>query len=414
MYNVLSANLTCLPYSVNRLKVGDEKLQNANKAFRGVHDLELDDMTLSWEDIVHILQHFDTVRTLSGSSNGLKRLDYTFSTLPPPAYTYSLTSLSLEYNEFKSLSDLKGLKLMPSLERLSLKGNEISNVIGSDEDMCTNGSQQPFVFTQKLRYIDFSYNAIQSWDFVEALSDVFPGMTALRLSHNPINHTSTTNKTMWSIGEAHMLTVARLGKLTSLNYGTISPTERTEAETYYLSQIAKAMAEVPEHLESTITSQHKRYAELCRIHGAPDVVRKGEQTVNPDFLEARLIKFTFYMPLNTKPGQKETITKDRELPKALDIYSVKGAVGRMFGEKPLNLKLIWETGTMDPVAGSDDIVDDDSDEEPSTESQSHVTGNSGRVQLSRFVQREVEIEDSTRQVGNFVDGMEARVRVELR
>jgi hypothetical protein len=397
------------------LSTGEEQFEGAKEAFHGVHELELDDMSLAWEDIVRILLHFDTLRALSASSNGLKRLEYVSSSLSAPTSGTTLTSLSLEYNEFKSISDLRGLKRLPSLERLSLKGNEISTVFRSEEDEDIGHSETSLVFTEKLRYVDFSYNAIQSWDFVEALPDVFPGITALRLSHNPINRSyANEKKPMWSAEEAHMLTVARLGKLTSLNYGTISPTERSEAETYYLSQIAKAMAEVPEHLEHTITSQHKRYAELCRIHGAPDVIRKGPDTVNPNFLEARLIKFTFYMPPNTKSGQEEAIMKEQELPKGLDIYTVKGVVGRMFGEKPLRLRLIWETGTMDPVAGCDDIIDDDSDEESLMETQHRLEEKTDEMRLSRFVEREVEIEDSIRLVGNFVDGMEARVRVELR
>jgi hypothetical protein len=397
------------------LIIEEKEFHSAKQAFNGIQELDLDDMTLSWEDIMQILPEFDTLRTLSASSNGLRSLDYSSSLLPGPALASSLTSLSLEYNQFKSLSDLLGIKYLPSLERLSLKGNEISEVSQRGDDEDSGHSKTNLVFDERLRYIDLSYNAIQSWDFVEALPDVFPGMTALRLSHNPVNFSSTNEKkTLWTLEVAHMLTVARLGKLTSLNYGAISPTERTEAETYYLSQIAKAMAEVPEQLEHTVTSQHKRYAELCRIHGTPDVIRRGTQTVNPDFLEARLIKLTFYMPANTKPGQQQAITKEREIPRGLDIYSVKGVAGRMFAEKPLSLKLVWETGTMDPVAGSDDIIDDDSDEEASAEGPENIPEQTYESKLSRFVEREVEIEDSTRQIGNFVDGTEARVRVELR
>lgn len=393
----------------------EEGFHGAKEAFHGVHELELDDMSLAWEDIIHILHQFETIKTVSASANGLQLLNFSPSGLSSPAFASCLTSLTLEYNEFKSLSDLSGLKYLHSLEKLSLKGNEISEVFQNRGDTDAEHLKTDLVFTKTLRYIDLSYNAIQTWDFIEALPEIFPGMTALRLSHNPINRSATIEKrTMWSIEEAHMLTVARLGKLISLNYGAISPTERTEAETYYLSQIAKAMAEVPESLEHTITSQHKRYAELCRIHGAPDVIRKSAESINPNFLEARLIKFTFYIPPNTKSGQQDAITKERELPKGLDIYSIKGVVGRMFDEKPLSLRLIWETGTMDPVAGCDDMIDDDSDEEFSMENQHQSAERKDEDQLSRFVEREVEIEDSTRQVGNFVDGMEARVRVELR
>jgi hypothetical protein len=401
-------------YSYNRLNINSEELQGAEEAFHGVYELELSDMALQWEDIVRISGQFETLRSLNVSSNGLKLLDYSLFGSSPTVFTSNITSLSLEYNEFKSLSDIIGLKYLPSLEKLSLKGNEISDVfqkrVGDVDD-----PKRRLTFTEKLRYIDLSYNAIQSWHFVDALADVFPGMTALRLSHNPINRNVVNEKVaMWSVEEAHMLTVARLAKLSILNYGTISETERTEAEIYYLSKIAKAMAEVPESLEHTVTSQHKRYAELCKKHGAPDVIRKEAVTVNPDFIEARLIKFTFYMLPNTKPGQQVVITKQRELPKGLDIYTVKGVVGRMFDETPLRLRLIWETGALDPVAGCDDIIDDDSDEDLSIEGEYQSREKTHAMQLGRFVEREVEIEDSTRQVGNFVDGGEARVRVELR
>lgn len=399
---------------MNRLSFADDDFHGSVEAFSGVHELELDDMALSWDEITRTLNHFVTLRNLSASSNGLSFLKASYDSYAP-AFGSTLTSLNLEHNQFKSLSDLIGVKCLPALEKLFLKGNEISKIFPGDGDRDSDLSKEKLIFYERLRYIDLSYNAVQSWDFIEGLPDVFPGMTGLRLSHNPINLSSSTdNRTLWTLEVAHMLTVARLGKLTSLNYGAISPAERTEAETYYLSQIAKEMAEVPEHLEHTVTSQHKRYAELCKIHGAPDVIRKGPSTVNPNFLEARLIRFTFYMPANTLPGQQESIIQERELPKGIDIYSMKGIVGRIFGKRPLDLKLIWETGTMDPVAGSDDIIDDGSDEDISMEGQNILSEQTYESQLSRFVQREVEIEDSTRQIGNFVDGAEARVRVELR
>jgi hypothetical protein len=374
-------------------------------------------MSLGWEDILSLSHHFESLTTLSASLNNLTVLDSYICGSFPQLSLLNLTSLTLEYNKFTALSDLIDLKYLPALEKLSLKGNEISEIFQSGWDRDIPASERTLKFPERLHYVDLSYNAILSWGFVDGLADVFPGMTALRLSHNPINQRSTNAEMKpWTIDEAHMITVARLGKLNALNYSTISPTERTEAETYYLSQIAKAMAEVPEGLEHTISSQHKRYAELCKKHGIPDVIRKQVETVNPDFLEARLIKFTFYMLRNTQSGQKEVITKEREIPKGLDVYRVKGLVGRMFDEKPMSLRLIWETGAMDPVAGSDDIMDDDFDEDLPAESEFPSLGkhDSSVKQLGRFVQREVEIEDSTRHIGNCIDGMEARVRVELR
>ncbi len=108
------------------------------------------------------------------------------------------------------------------------------------------------------------------------------------------------------------------------------------------------------------------------------------------------------------------MTKVREIPKGFDVYRVKGIVGRLFKLKPMCLRLIWETGEWDPVAGYEDELDDPSDDEArghpdSAKSLHHETQPTGK-----WMKREVEIEDSTRQIGFCVDGNSAKVRVELR
>ena len=212
-----------------------------------------------------------------------------------------------------------------------------------------------------------------------------------------------------------MLTLARLKNLKSLNFSKITLADRTNAEMFYLSRIAKAMAEVPESEEHTVTSQHKRYPELSNQYGAPTVVRKSKGAVNPDFLEARLIKFTFYLPPNTQANQKETITKVQEIPKSFDVYRVKGIAGKMFGIPPLKIRLVWETGEWDPVAGYEDDEGDSEDEEEAVEVRAAEGGGATTQEKgSRWMERKVEIEDGTRQVGFCVDDMEATVRVELR
>jgi hypothetical protein len=129
-------------------------------------------------------------------------------------------------------------------------------------------------------------------------------------------------------------------------------------------------------------------------------------------LEARLIKFTFYLPTGTLPGQTSEISKVQEIPRGFDVYRIKGIVGKLFDLKPLGLCLIWETGEWDLVAGYEDEEYDSDDLE-----EGHNPGivNADiRNTKGEWMRREVELEDSTRQVGNSVDGMEAKVRIELR
>lgn len=192
---------------------------------------------------------------------------------------------------------------------------------------------------------------------------------------------------------------------------------------YYLSHIAKAMADVPEAEETNITSQHPRFAELCEIYGAPTVTRKSDTAVDPNSIAARLITFTFYFP---SPSEEDTsakpVTHTKKIPRAFDTYRLKGIVGRLFGQKPMSLKLTLETGELDPVAGYEeewDSSDDEDDEGIAKDDQSprtreDATSAEEMVKSGKWVTREVELVDSTREVGFWVDGKEARIRVELR
>lgn len=76
------------------------------------------------------------------------------------------------------------------------------------------------------------------------------------------------------------------------------------------------------------------------------------------------------------------------------------------------MKLIWETEEWDPVGEGDggwSVSEDGSDEE----------GRLGRKRGEKreeevWKRREMELVDGTREVGFFVEGKNARVRVELR
>lgn len=377
---------------------GDE----SQNAFAGVTELGLNEMILPWDSICLLARQFKDIKSIEASSNDLSTLPLNG---PSSLLPQTLTSLTLEYNDFVSLADLLPLTGLTSLNSLHLKGNKIC-AVGS-------GSQgEKPVFSDQLSYVDLSYNKISDWQFVDSLPDVFPGMTALRISHNPAYEVvAKPGDVMTSADEGYMLTLARLANLKSLNFSSITPAERTNAEIFYLSRIGKEMAAVPETEESTVTRNHRRYSELCKIYEAP-VVRRAEKAINPDLLEARLIKFTFRLPADTLPGQTSEISKVQEIPRGFDVYRIKGIVGKLFDVRPLSLCLIWETGEWDPVAGYED---EEYDSEDLEEGDGSVTVDAeSRNAKGKWMRREVELEDSTRQVGNSVDGMEAKVRLELR
>ncbi len=78
-------------------------------------------------------------------------------------------------------------------------------------------------FTTNLQEVDLSYNAISSWNFIDRLDQVFPGMTTLRVSHNPLyeNLKSAAGGKKLLPEDGYMLTMARLGRLTQLNFSKV-------------------------------------------------------------------------------------------------------------------------------------------------------------------------------------------------
>ncbi|KAL9484829.1 hypothetical protein ACSS6W_003618 [Trichoderma asperelloides] len=381
----------------------DDALKGAESVFGGVAELQLGETLMSWEESCLVASKCPSLATLLVGSNQLSSLPF-MSHVSLPS---TLTSVNLEYNDFTSLSDIASLTTLKSLRHLQLKGNNISTITSSSD-------AADVVFSSSVQHVDLSYNKVDSWEFIDKLTAVFPGMTALRISHNPIYYTIDAESNAQSSDESFMFTVARIAQLKILNFTQIIATDRTNAETFYLSRIAKQLATVPEAAEDSIKALHPRYKELCEAHGEPDVIRREE--INPNFLEARLITTEFHYEGASDEGKKTRITR---IPKSFDIYAVKGIAGKMYGLAPLKLRLIWETGEWDPVAGFDEKDDDDdgSDDEDDmlveTELEADKQAARGEDdQAGRWVKREVELADGPKQLGYCVDGLRVRIRVE--
>ncbi|KAL5618694.1 hypothetical protein FOVSG1_000916 [Fusarium oxysporum f. sp. vasinfectum] len=389
-------NLQHLTLNGNRFQnvLGDQ----ANDAVNNVKELSLEETLLSWEEVCHIATKSPSLAALDAGSNQ-------FQSLPALDYgnlSSTLTSINLEINEFTTFVDISTLATLRSLRNIHLKGNNISTI-------APEGIEGP-IFSDTVQYLDVSYNNIQSWEFVNQLPKHFPGLVGLRIGHNPFYDAVDADAKASSSEESHMFTVARLGSLKSLNFSQITPADRSNAEMFYLSRIAKQLAAAPEDAEQEVLANHPRYADLCKIYGEPNIVRRLE--VNPAFLEARLVTVGFHL----QDGEE----KVKKIPKSYDIYAVKGIAGKLFGLSPLKLGLIWETGEWDPVAGFDDQEGDSSDEEDAEEERerkgidTHAAEEDTAGKPGRWVKREVELKDGPRQLGYCVDGVDVKIRVEAR
>ncbi|EGX94042.1 tubulin-specific chaperone, putative [Cordyceps militaris CM01] len=372
---------------------------------------QLDELKMAILDGVHMaLAHQAGEPTVAQVSPKLAHIDISrnlFEDLGPVVdICKDLPGLKKLAINFTTVSDLASLTSLTALRNVYLKGNNI-RTLSSEETPCP-------VFPKSLQYIDLSYNQVEGWDFIDSLSTHFPGLTALRISHNPVYDVRAAhNAPTATADEAHMFTIARIGPLQTLNFSQVTANDRSNAEMFYLGRIAKQLAAVPEAAAATVLVEHPRYEALCELYGAPDVVRAHE--VNPTFLEARLVTLALRCA-----GRADRTAR---IPRASDVYTVKARVARLYGLSPLRLRLVWETGEWDPVARRGGDGDGDtSDEEDDDEVVAIRVGEGATedtygekladAQPGRWVKREVELRDGPRQLGYWVDGLEAKVRVE--
>ncbi|EON67417.1 hypothetical protein W97_06670 [Coniosporium apollinis CBS 100218] len=397
-------NLSSLKVDGNRFRdptLSPEENARYDHLARRIQTLSLDDTLMSWQDISGLTSAFSNLTSLTASRNGLVCLRG--DSLPT-----TLSSLTLEDNDFKALGDLRPLTALASLQKLLLKNNAISKI----NEASTNEDASLPVFPSTLAYVDLSHNIIDTWSFIDQLHDVFPGMTSLRVSHNPLyqNLRSADDKPL-SVDDGYMLTLARLSRLKTLNYSPITPKERLNAETYYLSQIAKELSLSSEDKTLEILSRHRRYAELCAEYGEPTIQRTTAQSIDPNSLAARLMKLNFLLhgTAAAKAASAASSSFSIEVPKRFTAYTVLGLVGKQLGLPPIKLRLVWETGEWDPPAKDQLAVDElwDSDDEIEDEI---VRGKRER----KGVPREVEIVGGTRSISTWVDGSEADIRVEMK
>lgn len=202
--------------SLKRLRVDGVRLRDIqldadlSSAFTKITTLGLEDTLLSWEQVSSMTSAFPSLTSLTLTNNLFNKLD---GALLPS----TITELILEKNDFRSLSDLRCLTKLPNLRQLKLKENSISEVVSPD-----SAADEALVFPESTSDVDLAHNAIDNWGFIDALPSVFPGLTTLRISSNPLYHDlrAVDGKPL-TTDDGYMLTIARLGRLQIMNFSTV-------------------------------------------------------------------------------------------------------------------------------------------------------------------------------------------------
>jgi Leucine-rich repeat (LRR) protein len=346
-----------------------------------------------------------------------------------------LTSLTLQDNNFTSLQDLQALtQSCPRLTTLNLGNNKITSTYS---ETSSTQHDHPFTLPKTTTTLDMSYNDIKTWHPINTLPLILPCLHHLRITQNPIFFTTTAPSsavaeppTLLSPSDVYILMIARLpSTLKTLNYTAITEKDRVNAEVYYLSQIAKELSLLlPEEKKrkKDVLKHHPRWKELCQEYGVPSVQSRAidENNVDPTTLAARLVSCLVYPSTattttttdntdsNNKQQQQQEENVIMEIPKSTTTYKLHGIIARHLSLPPTCLRLILETGEQERVnmATWNGVEEWDSSDEEEEEEEEETT----EKKRKEWKQREEELVGGTRTLGTFVDGREARIRVEMK
>lgn len=377
---------------------------------------------------------FLSLTTLSLASNNLTKVTL-------PLTTSLLIKVDLSSNAFTTLEHIRPLTALPMLQTLSLRANPLTSL--------SSPPDKSIVFP-KLKHLDLKSTLLPTLSSLNPIPSSFPRLESLLTNDTPLTNYPS----------ASLHTIARLATLTELNYSQITPPERQNAELYYLNQVSKQLAAAVNSAEEhAILEENPRWKDLCDIHGEPVInTTKTAKTAGLGTLAARVTAFTFHIspqdlqtlrkhaesidghssakmekdesqtpPIDNIPLSNPDpphIEKRKLITRTVDVYRLKGIVGHLFGIRPFSIKLVWETDEWDPVGEGDGGWSVSEDDDSSSASSSSSENKERRVASSKqkftredkklWKRREMELVDGTREVGFFVEGTEARVRVEAR
>jgi hypothetical protein len=263
-----------------------------------VRDLDLAHNDLqSWQEVSLLLDRLPTLRHLNLSGN--RKLSYKFDISPSNPHI-NLSSLILNSCSANLATVGKLLEFLPGLEELHLSRNVYKN-LDIDNHLAPHATLKSLFFTD---------NQIEDWNQVFSLSSLFPSLTNLFITSNNLPHVATDlpENLFPNLHSLHLagnkldcwdcldtldqlsglknirlnniiffesfdevtrrnLAIARLQSITHLNGSAISPSNREDAERFYIRH----------YLDDEI--KPTRYEELVARHG--QLSKLGDVDLSP-------------------------------------------------------------------------------------------------------------------------------------
>ncbi|XP_058692287.1 geranylgeranyl pyrophosphate synthase isoform X8 [Poecile atricapillus] len=253
----------------------------------------------------------------------------------PDNVLQTLKLLDLSDNQLLDGNQMHLIAQLPRLEQLILRNTGISSIQFPDVAFGCKTKMFP-----SLKRLAINGNKISQWSSINEL-DKLPSLRALQCNNNPFVDTEKNPETLTQ------LIIAKISQLEVLNNCEILPVERKGAELDYRRIFGKDWLEAGGHWNpeknkpsEEFLAAHPRYQALCLKYGAPEEGElKGQQ---PLTLKNQLLTLTIKCP--EKPEQKPV---EKKLPESMTIQKVKGLLYRLFKIPGSELKLSYESSKLE-------------------------------------------------------------------
>lgn len=316
--------LETLDISNNALQFTDADLDESQPVLsNSLAQIILNATGFSWSDAQFLPVAFPRLQRLHLSRNRITSLPIEGERLQR---WNGLQLLILENNLIETWSGVAPLAPLPSLARLSLCGNPI-----------TDFTLSVSCGFSVLSSLGLSECRVSSWLTVNSLNNL-PSLKDLRFKSCPLVESIT-------VSDVRTQVIARIKSLQSLNSSAIRARSRIEAEKFYLLEICKslpssAISSASSAIAAVDTALHPRFSELVSQHGLPIAASDAASVT----LAASLAEVTLQFN-----GQSLV----KKLPLSMSLAKLRTLSGALFKAPPASLQLVLVQG------GEQCVLDDD-------------------------------------------------------
>ncbi|KAE8538924.1 hypothetical protein D1P53_005292 [Cryptococcus gattii VGV] len=263
-------------------------------ALNKITQLHLSDCSTSMNEVVLLIPFIPNLRVLHLEANrtisNLSLDEEEYQVLDRWKTLKELRLGGCQINQWDEVADI--LKHLSGLESLDLSFTPLSHVPPSSA-----------INYENIRSFSLLGSCLLRWEYIDHISQNFPRLTSLRfsLSSGAISSiTADGAQNSFSLITSspdlqRALVISKFPNLITFNSTTITPSERRDAELFYINYVKSHTSEHPSE-----RGNWGRYVELCKVHGRDDTSTEKKPEAG---LKGKMISLNVYKyPTDPSPS----------------------------------------------------------------------------------------------------------------